>query len=669
MRNKQIILFSGTTEGRTLSSMLSKEKIEHTICVATEYGENVQMADNSEYAVVNSGRLDVEQMKALANEDTKYYVDATHPFSDVVSQNIKDAAAARSCEYIRVVRDKEDYDCTGIHGFENLESLIKELNKTTGNVLITTGSKEISKIVSIIDDPERLFVRVIPSVESLELCKEAGIQSSHIIAMQGPFGVDINVAVMKQYNIKFVVTRDSGKTGGYSEKIEAAKIAGAECYVIERPNESGLSLNAAFAKLSNELSESGNSAVHKLKVNLIGIGMGNDKNLTVQAKELICYSQLVFGAARIIENIEASVSYPYYLAKDIIPVIESEKPEEIAVLFSGDTGFFSGADKFSKSMSAWAEENKVEIEISVVPGISSVSYFASKIRKPYSESNLLSVHGRNSEEEIKEIVKRISRSKSSYLLVSGGQDVNEIYNRLSDLQVNFSLLVGSRLSYSDENIFAYDKALLEDKGLYVCYIEVENPASELLIPYIRDEEFDRNDTPMTKEVIRHESVRRLNLKSGDVVYDIGSGTGSVSLEIARLSDSLKVFSVEMKESAIEIQKQNVEKLMAGNITVIEGKAPEALKDLPKPQAVFIGGSSGKLSEILDVLSSKSDRVRVVINAISLETMAEISNLSKDERVHNLEIDTLAISRSKSVGNYNLMQGQNPVTIASFDLIG
>ncbi len=188
-----------------------------------------------------------------------------------------------------------------------------------------------------------------------------------------------------------------------------------------------------------------------------------------------------------------------------------------------------------------------------------------------------------------------------------------------------------------------------------------------LVPILDDDEFIRDKVPMTKASVRHLSVLKLGLSEGDVVYDIGSGTGSIACEIALQSDSLKVYAIEMKHEACELISRNADKFMLKNIRVIEGKAPAAFDGLEAPDCAFIGGSSGNLKDILDALNSMKRGIRVVINAVSLETMAEIQSVIKEFEISGLEIEQVSVSRSREIGNYHLMTAENPVMIASFTL--
>ena len=172
---------------------------------------------------------------------------------------------------------------------------------------------------------------------------------------------------------------------------------------------------------------------------------------------------------------------------------------------------------------------------------------------------------------------------------------------------------------------------------------------------------------MTKESIRHESIICLKLCEGDVLYDIGGGTGSVAIEAAHLHPSVKVYTFERNESAVKLIRRNIEKHNALNVTLIEGEAPSAFEDIQAPDSVFIGGSGGHLEEIIEAISKKKMGVTYVINAVSLETIQDVNRLIRQYNISDAKIMQLSCTNINSVGDYHMMQAQNPVMIFSFKL--
>lgn len=178
---------------------------------------------------------------------------------------------------------------------------------------------------------------------------------------------------------------------------------------------------------------------------------------------------------------------------------------------------------------------------------------------------------------------------------------------------------------------------------------------------MRDECFVRGKIPMTKSEVRAVSLSKLEIRPNSIVYDIGAGTGSVTVEAAKAAPFGQVFAFEQKEEGCELIRANCEKHGISNVKIIPGKAPESIQDLPAPDQVFIGGSGGNLSEILDRIREQNPRVRIVLNVIALETLSQIMAYCKERRLEP-EVVCLQVARGEQKGAYHLMQGQNPVYI-------
>lgn len=231
----RFIIFSGTTEGRTLSHRLAEDGASVTVSVATEYGQEEQgTAENIE---VLCGRMTAEQMQnAIAKADL--CIDATHPYAVEATANIREACGSAEVPYRRLLRPKST-EQDGVLYMANAESAVEWLSAQAGNILLATGAKELAKYAPL--GGERLFPRVLPLHSSLTACEDAMIPHRNIIAMQGPFTAETNEALLRQYSIRFLVTKDGGKNGGFEEKLEAARRTGAAVIVLARPDENGYS--------------------------------------------------------------------------------------------------------------------------------------------------------------------------------------------------------------------------------------------------------------------------------------------------------------------------------------------------------------------------------------------------------------------------------------------
>lgn len=243
---KKILIFGGTSEEHGLIRALADYPAALTLCVASDYGAQLAQGENRNLTV-RSGRLDVTQMTALIRrEGYCAVVDATHPYAEVATQNIRKAAADTGIPYLRLRR--EESDISGAVLVRSAYEAAELLKTQVGNVLLTTGSKLLEPFTAVPDYQERLYPRILPTVESVEACLSLRFKPGNIIAMQGPFSKELNVAMMKQFNIKTLVTKDGGRPGGFPEKLEAARELGAALIVIGRPAEDGEGLSLADIK-------------------------------------------------------------------------------------------------------------------------------------------------------------------------------------------------------------------------------------------------------------------------------------------------------------------------------------------------------------------------------------------------------------------------------------
>lgn len=697
---KKVLVFAGTTEGRELAELLADSNIKCSVCVATDYALELM---NDKRLDVHCGRLTEEEMEVLMI-DGKFdvVVDATHPYAQIVSQNVRQAADKESISLIRLRRSTESAE-EGFVSFKTHEECSAWLSFQTGNILLTTGSKDLGSYAKNETIKNHLFVRVLPGEESIRLCTANGITGRQIIAMQGPFSAQMNECILREYSIDWMVTKISGHAGGFEEKVEAAKKAGVGVCAILPPLENvcQTEIPGDERKSSMYICENVYDTAKKLelllkedilskrsrKIILSGIGMGNTDGMTREAYHAFEEAEVIFGAERMLENLPGKgIKVPYYRADDIISyLIEHPQYTKVAAAFSGDSGFYSGAQSMKKALEEANEKGILKSETTILPGISSVSALAARLGVSWNDAVLASIHGRRAN-----VVNLVRKNTKVFLLLSGKNDFEMLVNKFREAGINHvKISAGYRLSYPDEKLFTFYLDEFETKlfdlpeGVYTCLIENEDCEEQILTPGIDDEIFSRTKVPMTKNEVRVLSISRLELTKNAVVYDVGSGTGSVSIECARLSPDIFVFAIEQKEEAANLTKENAVRLgLSDQVVVINKKAPEGFEELPTPTHVFIGGSSGALSDILSAIQKKlvvkentkgktdkaSKGVRVVINAVSLETIAQITKLIQTYPVKHVQLTQIQASRAHKLGSYNLMQAQNPVLIASFNLL-
>lgn len=696
----KILIFAGTTEGRVLSERLAGAGIKSTVCVATEYGKIV--LNPHPLISVHSGRMDKEKMCCyILQNGYDIVVDATHPYAHEVTLNIKAAADECNIKYLRLKRDTDIEDnYNNIRYFKDYESCEAALNNISGNILLTTGSKELSKFCVSEDVKERLYVRILPGEESLNICLDNGIFGKHIIAMQGPFSVMMNEAVIYQYDIRCLVTKKSGLAGGYIEKIKAAEKAGIPVYVIGCPDceekgytfgqileqlkkECGLELSTPDAAESADNTKSMESPEDANKLSdikdwnivLAGIGMGSRDNLTTQVCREIENADILLGAQRLIEPFTPLYEKkPLYLAGDIIDYLKKIRKKEIPVkriviLFSGDSGFYSGCSAVYEALKTAVNNNELQADVSILPGISSVSYLAAKTGVPYQEACICSMHGK----QLANIVRKINSEKYVFLLMSGSADVNRLGEKLVNAGMeDIVIYAGYQLSYPSQTVMELTPNQCMDikkEGLYTLLIINKNAQKQYVTHGRTDSEFIRDKVPMTKQEIRDISICRLRLRKNSVLYDIGSGTGSIAIEAAELSDDIRVYAVEKNETAFDLIHKNIQKFGLENIEVIKAVAPDGMEGIKKATHAFIGGSGGNLKAITDYLYKLNPYMRVVINAVSIETISEINDILSEYPVTDEQMVQVQVNRTEKRGRYHMMSSENPVWICSFTFNG
>lgn len=651
----RILIFAGTTEGRSLAEYLRDHGIASQVCVATEYGQ--QLMEEGPLVKLHTGRLTEPEMEALMErEEITLTVDATHPYATEVTKNIVRACQHTGAEYLRLLREagfdaeEKDFCCV-----ENVQEAAEFLRGTRGNILVTTGSKELSAFTCIEDFRERVYARVLPSPEAVQSCTEMGFSGRHLICMQGPFTREMNMAIMRQYGINWLVTKESGKNGGFEEKIDAARESGVRVVLIGRPPQ----IAGAMSQEEIRSLLRGRLCIEpKRQISLVGIGMGRQENMTLEARKACMQAQVLIGAGRMLKTVQ-ELGKPFFISykpDEIKTYIESHPEyERIAILLSGDVGFYSGARKLAE---LFPRE-----EVSLFCGISSVVYLCAKLGTSWEDVKLLSLHGRE-----QNIVRAVDCHGKVFALVGQKGGVGELCRKLCSYGLGeVKLSVGQNLSYRNERIVCGTAEELQNQEFEaLCVVLMENKNPQKRVAHgLADEEFLRGKVPMTKSEVRSVSISKLGLKRDSVIYDVGAGTGSVAVEMALLACEGQVYAVEKKPEAVELIRENQEKFRADNLTVVEGLAPGALEGLPAPTHVFIGGSSGNMRQILDVVFDKNPLARVVVNAIALETVAETAACMRALGVRERDIVCVSSSKAREVGDYHMMMGMNPVYILSF----
>ena len=446
-----VIIFGGTTEGRRLAEFCGEHKIQTVVCVVSEYGE--MLVPESPSVRVIRRALEKDEMEALfVAEKPSLVLDATHPYARVVTENVTQVCQKMGIVWYRVLRksELETKNADSIVTVDSVDQAVEWLKSHEGTVLVTTGSKELVKYTAIPDYKERIFARILPDSQALLNSETLGFPRNHMIAMQGPFSLEMNIATMRMTGANYLVTKESGHAGGFLDKIHAAEVVGATALVIGRPlKETGISLEEACQYLE----PFGMEAITRT-ITLIGIGMGAPGMWTVVARKTLLEADAVAGASRMIESVEKDLGekavMKAYDGKKILDWFEhAPQLRKLAVLYSGDTGFYSGASGLAETLRERQEAGKdQEIQLEILPGISTVSYLASKLQIPWQDLELESLHGREAKPW-----EALERGKNVFLLLGGVEPVAEVSRMISEHGFGSWLVsAGKNLSYDDEEI-------------------------------------------------------------------------------------------------------------------------------------------------------------------------------------------------------------------------
>lgn len=397
-----------------------------------------------------------------------------------------------------------------------------------------------------------------------------------------------------------------------------------------------------------------------MRVYLIGIGMGNPDTLTVGGLRAIRQSQLLVGARRMLDAVApVAPSQPAprmveaVRADDVEAALRQSDAGVASVLFSGDLGLYSGFSQVRGRLAG--------MDVEVVPGVSSLSYLCAKLGAPWQDAHIVSVHGCEAN-----VVGAVQSHAKTFILTGGATKAQDVCADLAahDLAA-VQIAAGERLSYPDERIVRGSAGDLQNEAFCDLTVLLATNAAPIerqtSVPCLPDAAFARNEsTPMTKEEVRELAVCKLRLRPDDVVWDVGAGTGSVSVEAALAVPRGQVVAVEKDRAALDVLAYNKSIRNLTNLRIVDGRAPKALLGLPAPDRVFVGGSAGGMEGILRAAVKANPSLRVVITCITLETVGAALAALDACGFRHPEVVQVAVARAQEAGPYHLMMGQNPV---------
>ncbi len=387
---------------------------------------------------------------------------------------------------------------------------------------------------------------------------------------------------------------------------------------------------------------------------IIGAGLGSIEGLTGEARTALLSADRALGTPRLADSLSGLRKIE---ACSLAYLAESARQAEVphtALIVSGDPGFFSAAQSLREALRAYG---KVE----TLCGISSLQAFCARLGEQWDDAVFLSLHGHSGN-----LLGAVSYHKKVFALTGGAKRASLLCWELAQAGLGETdVALGENLGAVNERVFRGTAAQAAElicgdlAVLRICNAQPEDHSRALF-----DHDFVRGKAPMTKQEIRWTAAAILSPRPEDIVYDIGAGTGSVALELGRHAFLGTVYAIERKPEALVLIEQNRRALGGFNVLPISGCAPEALYGLPAPDAVFIGGSGGNLYEILQLLKERNPKVRVIVSAISLETLEDARRGMEDCGWTDVEVCQIASARGKNVGGYTMLTANNPVFLIS-----
>ena len=392
-----------------------------------------------------------------------------------------------------------------------------------------------------------------------------------------------------------------------------------------------------------------------MKVSLIGIGMDGIRTLTNEAETAIQESEILIGAKRMLAPFQNSGKQLLiaYKAQKIADFLHKSDKASASVLLSGDVGFYSGAEKLRTLLK--------EHELHIYSGIASPVYFADKIGISWENMKFISLHGTENN-----IAVHVRQNPYCFFLLGGEMSAEKLCQKLCEYDMKqIKIHIGERLGYPEERILSGTAE--EFQHLSVNYLSVlitENPDFCRNMPFSVPESVFYDDSvpehvPITKAEIRHFAVSSLEIEKNHICWDIGSGTGSVSVGMAQHCPDGKVYALDKNLSACQLTNLNAHRFGCDNIQIFQGTAPEMLAEFPAPDRVFIGGSSGNLKKIMNVIYQKNPSAKISITAVTLETLEDAVHAFADYGTEP-DITQISITRTRKAGYYTMLNAQNPV---------
>jgi len=397
------------------------------------------------------------------------------------------------------------------------------------------------------------------------------------------------------------------------------------------------------------------------KIYVIGAGVEGQEGFSKRSLELIQQADLLVGGERQLDLFPVFSGEKMAVGSNLGAVIDrlQQAKGTSVVLASGDPLFFGIGRTLLRNFDAG--------ELEFIPNVTSVQDAFAKIREPWDDAVFISAHGRGLQGAVDRIVANDKAAVLTDAVNTPQAIAAEMVRRGRD---GYSAWLCENLGGADEKITATDvKGLLELEAAplnVLILIKDYETSGQRYVPTlgIPDEEFATVKKLITKEEVRVVTLAKLKLRHDMTLWDIGAGSGSISIEADHLLPNGRIFAVERNEQCRDFIKANLNKFDARNVTLVEGDAPACLEELPDPDRVFIGGSGGNLWAILQAVDGRlMSGGRIVLNAVTLDTLTA-ANEFLDNAGYSIEVVAVNIARTRPLTDYKMFEAYNPVYIVT-----
>ncbi|BDV44397.1 precorrin-6Y-methylase [Geotalea uraniireducens] len=395
------------------------------------------------------------------------------------------------------------------------------------------------------------------------------------------------------------------------------------------------------------------------KIYLVGAGIEGWEGFGAKALEVINEAEVLIGHQRHLDIFPAFKGEKRELG-DLSIMLEFLKGTDKAtvVLGSGDPNFF-GVARFLL-------RNLPKERIEIFPNVTSVQYAFARIKEPWDDAIFVSVHGRG----LKAAVDRIVAAEKVAILTDAKNSPAAIARELIERGAEgYEAWLCENLGMADEKFTKTDvKGLLEIEASSLNILILIKAWEPTLEQYpvigIDDEEFASVKKLITKQEVRAVTLAKLQLQDDLVMWDIGAGSGSVSIEASNLMPNGRIFALEKNPQYLTFIRDNLKKFAARNVLLVEAYAPEGLEELPDPDRVFIGGSGGMLEEIIEAVDKRlKPEGAIVLNAVTLDTLTKAVEFLEDHG-YTVEVSCINVAKTRGLTEYKMFESLNPVYVIS-----